>query len=217
MAGRLVNWLVQKKNSIWVNWVQQTYLKGKDWIEYKPSTNSSWVWRRICRVKKEIVLGYVNGKWAIQDKELSPAGCYEWFKGNRPKVPWARLVWNDWVLPKHQFMGWLIFHEALRTNDKLVLYGIDVDDRCYLCAQATEGSDHLFFECAYSKKIIHIINQKLRCHIPETNVLDWCLHRTSTKMQLGVHAPVVWRAMYHIWQQRSKCRINGAVIRPETF
>ncbi|XP_074283803.1 uncharacterized protein LOC141608339 [Silene latifolia] len=164
-----------------------------------------------------MVLGYVNGKWAVQDKGFSPAGCYEWFKGNRPKVPWARLVWNEWVLPKHQFIRWLIVHGALRTNDKLVLYGMDVDDRCYLCSQATKRSDHLFFECAYSKKLIHSINQKLGCHIPETNVLDWCLHRTGTKMQLGVQAAVVWGAIYHIWQQRNKCKIDCAVTRPENL
>ncbi|XP_074301198.1 uncharacterized protein LOC141632557 [Silene latifolia] len=178
-----------------VAWDKQNYLKGKYWIEYKPTANSSWVWRRISKVKQEMILGYVNGKWVVQGKGFSPVGCYEWFKGSRPKVPWARLVWNEWVVPKHQFLRWLIAQGALRTNDKLVLYGMDVDDKCYLCAQATEGSDHLFFECAYSKQIIHCINQKLDCHIPENNVLDWCLHMTGTKLQIGVHAAIVWGAI----------------------
>ncbi|XP_074291044.1 uncharacterized protein LOC141617798 [Silene latifolia] len=157
---------------------------------------------------------YVNGKWDVQVKGFSPAGCYEWFKGSRPKVPWARLVWNEWLVPKHQFLGWLIAQGSLKTNDKLVLYGIDVDDRCYLYAQATEVSDHLFFECAYSKQIIHCINQKLNCHIPENNVLDWCLHKTGTKLQIGVQAAIVWGAMYHIWREKNKCRIDGVITRP---
>ncbi|XP_074306006.1 uncharacterized protein LOC141641234 [Silene latifolia] len=152
-------------------------------MDYKPTTNSSWVWRRICRVKQEMLPGYANGPWEVQGKEFSTAGCYEWLKGSKPKVPWARLIWNAWVVPKHQFLGWLFARGALRTNDKLVQYGMDIDDHCYLCAQATEGEDHLFFECAFSKRV-------------------------------GVQAVVVWGAMYHIWQERNRCRIDGAITRP---
>ncbi|XP_074271105.1 uncharacterized protein LOC141595030 [Silene latifolia] len=185
MVGSLVNWVAEQKNTIWVNWVQQNYLKGKDWMDYKPTTNSSWVWRRICRVKQELLLGYINGQWDVQGKEFSTVGCYEWLKGSKPKVPWARLIWNAWVVPKHQFLGWLFAHGALRTNDKLV-----------------------------HKQVICCINQKLNCQFPDSHVLDWCLQRTGTKLQMVVHAVVVWGAMYHIWQERNRCRIDGVITRP---
>ncbi|XP_074271132.1 uncharacterized protein LOC141595060 [Silene latifolia] len=103
---------------------------------------------------------------------------------------------------------------ALRTNDKLVKFGMDIDDTCFLCAQATEGADHLFFECIYSKQVICCINQCLKCHIPDRQVLDWCLLRNGTKVQIGVQAAMVWGAMYHIWQERNKCRLDGVLIRP---
>ncbi|XP_074313200.1 uncharacterized protein LOC141648433 [Silene latifolia] len=189
MVGRLVNWIAEQKNTIWVNWVQQNYLKGTDWKDYTPSANSNWVWRRICRVKQELLPGYTNRQWDMQGKEFSTAGCYEWLKGSNPKVPWARLIWNGWVVPKHQFLGWLFAHGALRTNDRVVQFGMDIDDSCFLCAQATEGANHLFFECAYSKQ------------------------RTGTKMQVGVQAAVVWGAMYHIWHERNKCRVEGVITR----
>ncbi|XP_074292844.1 uncharacterized protein LOC141619722 [Silene latifolia] len=215
MVGRLVNWVAGQKNSIWVNWVKRNYLKGKAWMDYKPTANSSWVWRRICRVKQEMLPDYVNRQWDVHGKEFSPAGCYEWLKGSKPKVPWARFIWNAWVVPKHQFLGWLFAHGAFRTNDKLVQYGMDIDDRCYLCAQATEGGDNLFFKCAYSKQVICCINQKLDCHFPDSNVLGRCLQRTGTKLQMGVQAAVVWGAMYHIWQERNRCRIiDGVITRP---
>ncbi|KAL9243927.1 hypothetical protein vseg_017759 [Gypsophila vaccaria] len=43
MVGRLVNWDAEQRDSIWVRWVNSNYLKGRDWLEYEPSTNSSWV------------------------------------------------------------------------------------------------------------------------------------------------------------------------------
>ncbi|XP_074271290.1 uncharacterized protein LOC141595221 [Silene latifolia] len=61
MVGRLVNWIAEKKDTIWVNWLQQNYLKGTEWIDYIPAAQSSWVWRRICRVKQELLPGYTNG------------------------------------------------------------------------------------------------------------------------------------------------------------
>ncbi|XP_074271289.1 uncharacterized protein LOC141595220 [Silene latifolia] len=146
----------------------------------------------------------------MQGQEFSTAGCYEWLQGSKPKVPWARLVWNAWVMPKHQFFGWLFAHGALRTNDRLVQFGMDIDDSCFLCAQASEGANHLFFECAYSKQVTCSINQKLNCHFPENQVLDWCLQRTGTKMQIGVQAAVVWGAMYHIWQEETGAGLKGS-------
>ncbi|XP_074305827.1 uncharacterized protein LOC141641049 [Silene latifolia] len=214
MVGRLVNWIAEKKDTIWVKWVQQNYLKGTNWIDYIPTAQSSWVWRRICRVKQELLPGYTDGQWTVQGKEYSAVVCYEWLQGSAPKVSWARLIWNGWVLPKHQFFGWLYAQGALRTNDGLMQFGMDIDDTCFLCAQATEGANHLFFECAYSKQVICCINQSVKCHFPHRQVLDWCLQRTGTKMQIGVQAAVIWGAMYHIWQERNKCRLDGVLIRP---
>ncbi|XP_074305538.1 uncharacterized protein LOC141640755 [Silene latifolia] len=37
MVGRLVDWVATQRDSIWVHWVQSNYLKGQEWMEYKPS------------------------------------------------------------------------------------------------------------------------------------------------------------------------------------
>ncbi|XP_074303189.1 uncharacterized protein LOC141637599 [Silene latifolia] len=39
MVGRLVNWVAENRDSIWVKRVHQNYLKGQDWKDYKPSAN----------------------------------------------------------------------------------------------------------------------------------------------------------------------------------
>ncbi|XP_074266072.1 uncharacterized protein LOC141588533 [Silene latifolia] len=215
MVGRLVNWVAEKKDTIWVKWVQQNYLKGQDWMDYTPAAQSSWVWRRICRVKQEFLPCYTDGQWNLQGKGYTAAACYDWLQGTVPKVPWASLIWNGWVLHKHQFHAWLYAQGALRTNDKLVKFGMDIDATCFLCAQDSEGAEHLFFECIYSKQVIGCINQSLKCHIPDRQVLDWCMLRNGTKVRKGVQAATVWGAMYHIWQERNKCRLEGVLVRPE--
>ncbi|XP_074266971.1 uncharacterized protein LOC141590266 [Silene latifolia] len=150
MVGRLVDWVATKKESIWVNWVNANYLKGRDWQEYTANTNSSWVWRRICRVKQELAASYSQGKWNVQPAGYTPAGCYEWIRGSRPKVDWYGVVWDNWSLPKHMFMGWLIAHNSLHTNSRLLGFGMDVDGSCYICGLADETQHHLFFECDFS-------------------------------------------------------------------
>ncbi|XP_074283006.1 uncharacterized protein LOC141607551 [Silene latifolia] len=143
-----------QRDSIWVHWVQSNYLKGQEWMEYKPSTNSSWVWRRICRVKDEMSAGYVNGQWNVQPGGFTPAGCYAWFIGTRPRVQWVKAVWNRWALPKHQFLGWLAAHEALNTAARLSRFGVDIEDKCSLCGLVSETIEHLFCDCLYSKRIV---------------------------------------------------------------
>ncbi|XP_074297205.1 uncharacterized protein LOC141627905 [Silene latifolia] len=145
----------------------------------------------------------------------TPAECYEWLKETRPSVQWSKVIWNAWVIPKHQFMGWLVAHGALNTNDKLVQHGMEVDDKCYLCGQSEECLNHLFLDCLYSKKVIHSLQNETRCQFPVNNVLDWCVARRGTKVQQGVQAVVVLGAIYQVWCQRNKCKMDKMLVRPE--
>ncbi|XP_074313817.1 uncharacterized protein LOC141649012 [Silene latifolia] len=180
-------------------------------MEYQPSNNSSWVWRRICRVKQIIAAGYVDGVWDVQHTGYTPAGCYEWLKGAGATVQWFRAVWNDWVVLKHQFIGWLFAHGALRTNDKLLLYGLDIDDTCYLCGQAVECMNHVFLGCSYSNQVINWLNQLSDFILPDQHILEWCVDRQGSKVQKGVQAAVGMGAIYHVWHQRN-CSKNDCVL-----
>ncbi|XP_074301079.1 uncharacterized protein LOC141632432 [Silene latifolia] len=195
MVGRLVDWIAVNRDSIWVHWVHNNYLKGQDWMDYKPSMNSSWVWRRICKIKDKMVAGYANGKWNVQPDGYTPAGSYEWLRGGRPKVSWYKVVWNGWVIPKHQFMGWLIAHAALNTTSKLVGFGVDIENTCCICALAEETTEHLFCECAYSKRVVR--------------------ERNGTMLQKGIQNAMMLSLIYQIWHQRNKCRNEQILLCPE--
>ncbi|XP_074278599.1 uncharacterized protein LOC141602191 [Silene latifolia] len=186
MVGRLVDWVATQRDSIWVNWVQSNYLKGQAWKEYKPSSNSSWVWRRICKVKEEMRNGYVNGEWSVQPGGYSPAGCYDWFRGTRPRVQWDKAVWNGWTIPKHQFMGWMVAHKALNTVERLVRFGVIIEEKCFLCGIADETIEHLFCECNYSRRVVMELNQNTAWIFPVRDLVEWCSSRAGTGLQKGV-------------------------------
>ncbi|XP_074271184.1 uncharacterized protein LOC141595109 [Silene latifolia] len=169
LIGRLVHWIMEERDSIWVKWVHQNYLKGKEWLEYTPSGNSSWVWRRICKVKDEMRTGYADGTWTAQTK-YSPAAGYEWLKDKKPAVSWSKWIWNEYVVPKHQFVGWLYAHRAMRTKDKLITYGLDIEGSCFLCNQTAESLDHLWCDCLYSRKVVQELNQRLKISLPVNDV-----------------------------------------------
>ncbi|XP_074277891.1 uncharacterized protein LOC141601502 [Silene latifolia] len=215
MVGRLVDWIAMQRDSIWVYWVQNNYLKGQEWMEYKPSTNSSWVWRRICRVKDEMRPGYVQGQWTVQPGGFTPAGRYTWFRGTRPRVQWVKVVWNGWALPKHQFLGWLIAHEALNTTARLYRFGVDIEDKCYLCGLASETIEHLYCDCLYSKRVVEELINKTSWAFPLRDVMNWCMRRPGTMLQRGVQVAMMLSLMYHVWKQRNKGRYENVLLRPE--
>ncbi|XP_074291091.1 uncharacterized protein LOC141617853 [Silene latifolia] len=215
LIGKLVNWIVEDKDTIWVKWVKHNHLKGVNWWQYQPGAHKSWVWRRVCRVKQDLVAAYINGTWDIQGVGFTTARCYQWLMGSRPKVSWDGVIWNEWVIPKHQFMGWLYAHGAFKTKDKLIRYGVDIDDRCWLCGQASEDSDHLFFGCDYSLRVVQHLQQKTGLQLPVVSVLDCCVQDIGTKLQRGVKAGMVLGAIYHVWHHRNKCRNEGILLRPQ--
>ncbi|XP_074278610.1 uncharacterized protein LOC141602202 [Silene latifolia] len=192
MVGKLVNWIAENRDSIWVQWVHWNHIRRRDWFEYIPSTNSSWVWRRICKVKQEIAHG-----------------------NSRSPVCWIKVIWTKWALPKHQFMGWIVAHEALNTVDKLISYGMDVDPVCLICGQANESLNHLYFTCQYSRRVLLLsLQQNTGCSFPLVIDLDWWSSRGGTKVQRGSQIALFLGAIYSIWYQRNKCRFDAVLVHP---
>ncbi|XP_042521313.1 uncharacterized protein LOC122094777 [Macadamia integrifolia] len=44
-------WIASHKNSFWVNWIYTRYLKNDSIWTVRPSSNSSWVWRKIIKYR----------------------------------------------------------------------------------------------------------------------------------------------------------------------
>ncbi|XP_074292236.1 uncharacterized protein LOC141619110 [Silene latifolia] len=128
----LVGW--DRVDRLWIKWIDSVYLKGANWNDYTPSNDSTWTWKTICKVKEQLKNGFIDNCWAPHQKGYTIGNGYEWLMGTNPTQDWAKIVWNEWNVPKHSFNSWLIMQEGLNTKVKLFAYGVFVeDDMCVLC------------------------------------------------------------------------------------
>ncbi|KAL9240963.1 hypothetical protein vseg_015126 [Gypsophila vaccaria] len=215
MIGRLVSWIFEQRDTLWVRWVTINHLKGQEWREYQPGTNTSWVWRKICVVKELLITGFEEGPWTEQ--KYTPAAGYQWLSETGLQVPWSEVVWNNWVQPKHQMMGWLYAHKALRTKDRLRQLGMDIDATCLLCGQEPETDDHLFLQCRYSRLVLQALQTRLKIRLPLQGILEWCISFQGPQELQGCVAEIGLSIIYHIWRQRNKARHELCVISPKSI
>ncbi|KAL9236163.1 hypothetical protein vseg_010864 [Gypsophila vaccaria] len=152
-------------------------------MAYSPPINSSGVWRRICSVKDKLALKYTNGHWSGSSIGYFTAVAYEWMRGSLKTVPWHSVIWNKWVTPIHQFLGWVYARGGLRTNDMMQKLGLTTNEVCYLCGQAPETTGHLFFDCDYNKQVTTKLMAATSLHIPQHGILDWCAAIKGSELQ----------------------------------
>ncbi|XP_074289196.1 uncharacterized protein LOC141614342 [Silene latifolia] len=168
--GKLVWWLATKQDHLWIRWVDNVYLKGKDWMLYEPFPSSSWAWRKICDVKNIYKPGYAQGKWCGDDC-YTIANGYDWLRQEHLlKVQWYSVVWNRYNVPKWSFTMWLQQQQRLLTLDRLTKMGMEVPTECFLCGTAPESHSHLFSECVYTLKCHQLLADWLQ--LPKRDIVN---------------------------------------------
>ncbi|XP_074314402.1 uncharacterized protein LOC141649617 [Silene latifolia] len=66
---------------------QETFLcyQDGDWLNHTPSTDASWHWKKICKVRDTIRDGFVSDSWVIGNGNYTVKGCYNWIRQHRPE------------------------------------------------------------------------------------------------------------------------------------
>ncbi|XP_074299479.1 uncharacterized protein LOC141630590 [Silene latifolia] len=214
---KLVWRIATKSDHLWVRWVNHIYIKGQNWETYNPPTNSSWYWKRICRVKTLLSEAYEQDLWVHQHhKVYTIAKGYDFLRDKGQEVSWQGLVWNKWSVPKHSFFAWVYHHNNLNTMEKLYRVNISEEDTCLICRKGTESRDHLFFSCPYSRRVVTKVGEWLGIQIPSYDLISWILVATGSKLRKGVVNAVINACLYHLWQQRNQSRIDLTLNHPCT-
>lgn len=65
----------KKGNNLLLKWVNQIYLKGKDWWQYQPTTDSCW---KICIIKEKFAPGYDENTWISYKGVYTIQSGYRW-------------------------------------------------------------------------------------------------------------------------------------------
>ncbi|XP_074305597.1 uncharacterized protein LOC141640815 [Silene latifolia] len=158
-VAKMVDWVYNKADKLWIKWISQVYLKQQDWHTYTPIAGVAWSWKSFCKVKEIMKVGYQNDQWSANLKGYSIKKGYEWLRNKQPKKEWVQLVWNNWNFPKHALISWLVMNEGLNVKAKLFQFGCCPDNRCCICDQEPETQEHLFFDCLYSRQVMSLIEQ----------------------------------------------------------
>ena len=110
----------------------------------------------------------------------------------------AKLVWRATVLPKVKLFYWLGLHGRLWTGDRRKRHGLQDDDLCALCDQASETTDHLLLSCVYSTEVwFRILMRCGRNMLAPTDtdlLLSWWLQSREAlppRIRLANHAGYV--------------------------
>ncbi|XP_074289017.1 uncharacterized protein LOC141614161 [Silene latifolia] len=176
-----------------LTWNKATIGKLVWWIYSKP--DSLWV--------KWVHQLYLKGCWLATQTGYTVNSGYEWLRHKEQKVGWAKLVWNSWSLPKHSFLAWLIFRNALNVREKLFRHGITTMNECCICHDAEETVTHLFQQCEYAKLIIAGVSLRMNIPVPTGNGVIWLGRRKWTQIKKSVSIGGILATYHAIWYQRN--------------
>ncbi|XP_074265679.1 uncharacterized protein LOC141588123 [Silene latifolia] len=178
----------------------------------------SWnVAAMVCRVRDKLSAGYQDGQWMLDTKGYTVSSGYELVRNKFQAVSWDKFVWSDWNVPKHSFVGWLIAREALQVKAKLFALGISQDDHCLICGSAGETHDHLFQQCSYSQRVLKMIADDVQVVLPAGALFAGIWSQVKSGVQQKVVMCAVMAAVYSIWMQRNRVRVEGSLLRPEVL
>ncbi|XP_059315810.1 uncharacterized protein LOC132066523 [Lycium ferocissimum] len=64
--GKLIWWLMERPNILWVKWIHGIYMNnGDDFKTHTPSSDCSWYWKRLHKIKHKMITWYSNGRYCL--------------------------------------------------------------------------------------------------------------------------------------------------------
>ncbi|KAK9749742.1 hypothetical protein RND81_02G146900 [Saponaria officinalis] len=210
--------LANKKDHLWVKWVNVVYLRGHTWSRCCPTSSSTWAWRRLCKVEDKMLDGFCGNWWLNEGNDYTVSQGYQWLCPTDEVVPWYPKIWTRMCLPKHSFISWLYMHMRLQTRERMCKFGYAGDICCCLCADSVENIRHLFFVCPYSAICLQLIAGNLKMSIPDTGTWElWDQTRFPSLLHKQVIMAALCALIYQVWKARNHSLHNGVLIRPEIW
>ncbi|KAJ8444246.1 hypothetical protein Cgig2_024572 [Carnegiea gigantea] len=113
----------------------------------------------------ELKTTFKSALHSIGTRRLLSQSGYSWLLGALSKVKWAVVVWDRSNIPKHSFIGWLLFHNRLPIAIRFAKFIERLDTTCKLCYQAVEPFDHLLLHCRYTSEVRNKVLTWIQCQL----------------------------------------------------
>lgn len=123
--------LAQKQDRLWIKWLHAYYIKRRDIWSMMIPMRLSWAMKKILEARIHLE-NQANCMQFIHNKKFSIKKFYWFLRGDKPQVPWKRIICNSKSSPIAVFITWLLLQGTL-TKDKLLQWGITTDGICILC------------------------------------------------------------------------------------
>ncbi|XP_062074781.1 uncharacterized protein LOC133778774 [Humulus lupulus] len=202
--GKHVWAISNKKDNLWVKWVNSVYIKQCSWWNYEAHANASWYWTRIVQTKNK--LKQVFTEFEFQAFQYNIAETYSKLRLKSEGLwPYA-LIWDSFCTPKHRVISWLDVRLRLPTKDRLIRFAVVKSSVCMICEDYDETHSHLFFSYCNSRKVKEEMSKLLGWNMRSQDLV--CLvkglkNRRVTQGRKKVYMSTIAALVYFIWQSRN--------------
>ncbi|GAB2297981.1 hypothetical protein Dimus_038503 [Dionaea muscipula] len=201
------------KQSLWIKWVHQFYLRGSSIWNWQPGKEASTFMKHMIRTRDHLmsIMGSFDQLYAYisrpQRKQQSITSLfYDCLRSKRMPKFWSTIVWHNHIEPKLSFILWMAALNRLRTRCNI--RGSINDQTCPLCHMITENASHLFFVCDISGTVwLEIRNwsglpASLDC-LPR--ILRWMKrHIRGNGLKAARMRSALSPVVYYIWKARNE-------------
>jgi len=156
--------------------------------------------------------------WKTKKGVYNCSETWEVLREKLPTVSWWKTVWFSKAIPRHSFILWLAFRDALPTKARMSIWDYGGNLICPFCYGCIESRDHLFFSCSFSCTVWKIL--LFACLISDPRQ-EWddVVELSSVALKGKEIWTTLYRlcfgaAVYHIWRQRNDL-LHGTVPRTE--
>ena len=210
-----------KQDSIWLRWLHHFYLHTHSIWNAQSQKTSSPLWKSIITLKNKLVVAYGGHSQVIDlmiDWDRREGGftsnAYASLRPQGSAVPWEKIVWEQWSLPRNNFILWLAMLGKLRTRDRLRF--IHTDTFCIFCRQEEESHEHLFFGCRWTSSLWNNTKDWLRIN-RRMSTLKSVVRGLSTRgknLEARMRRVSLSMIVYLIWDERNKRIFEGKSALP---
>ncbi|CAH9093039.1 unnamed protein product [Cuscuta europaea] len=210
-----------KKDSLWVKWMNEVYLFGRDVWTFVPHTKDSRLIKTIGTVRDLLISKFPSLDMAVihmgkmsQNGKLSSSKIYDLLRIKGTIHPWMSFIWKSYIPPKFSFITWLAFRGRLATYDCLGF--LDVVNVCHFCKGGPETVSHLYFECVFTGQVWNLIRDWLGLTRQMTTLSSAVKWMKKEQTGANVKAKAVRLSfcytVYWIWRMRNMICFEKAKI-----
>ncbi|KAK4426529.1 hypothetical protein Salat_1421500 [Sesamum alatum] len=220
-----VLWNIHRKaDTLWVQWVNNVYLRGGSIWEWQPKKGDSPLLRRLADIRDRLITAFGTTGAAVESmvawsnlKGLETSKAYEYFRPKHTRQPWKAAIWRAFIPPKYSFILWLGLRGRLATRDRLAF--LQEDPTCSLCINTNETTKHLFFECPFSASVWSDIRQWLGINRRMSTILSaikWLKkEKTGSSVQNKARLLALACTVYSLWRHRNEVIFEGKAPYPK--